>query len=167
MINFENNIFWLLGGLIIIAAGVVMVLKKYAEIFLELKKKEIELLALRAKPVKDTQPLERMALFLERIKPSYLVGQFDTTLKPAEYVYLLSAKIQQEFEYNISQKIYIRPDIWSKIVLAKDDILDIAQNSLGDLNESLQAYKTRFIMNAIEGDNKITEATTALQNEIK
>jgi hypothetical protein len=61
---------------------------------------------------------ERMTLFMERINPSQLMvrivlSENKTTIK-------FCNSIEQEFEHNLSQQIYISEKCWSIIVTAKN-----------------------------------------------
>ena len=166
--DFNSDLLWFLLIIVAVAAGAIMIFKKYADIFIELKKRELQLLSKNNKAQINTEAHERMILFLERIKPSFLINEFDKDLKPAEYVYLLKTSIEQEFDYNVSQKLYIEPNVWNKIVLAKDWVIDLTIKSLELINEGdkLAAFKTAFITKSLNEEDKISEATVALQNQI-
>lgn len=67
------------------------------------------------------QAYERMALFLERINPSSLllrVGPINNDKQ--SYQQLLIANIEQEFEHNLAQQIYISEECWNVIKSAKN-----------------------------------------------
>lgn len=67
------------------------------------------------------QAYERMALFLERIAPSSLLVR----VKPykdrkEDYVALLVRTIEQEFEHNLAQQIYVSEECWNVIKASKN-----------------------------------------------
>ena len=67
------------------------------------------------------QAYERLALLLERIDPNKLLIR----VKPYsddkdKYESLLIKNIEQEFEHNVSQQIYITPECWNLINAAKN-----------------------------------------------
>lgn len=67
------------------------------------------------------QAYERMALFLERIAPSSLlvrVKPFQN--KKEDYVSLLTRTIEQEFEHNLAQQIYVSEECWNVIKASKN-----------------------------------------------
>ena len=66
------------------------------------------------------QAYERMVLFLERISPNNLI----TRVKPVSsdkdgYEALLIATIEQEYDHNLSQQIYVSDECWNVISVAK------------------------------------------------
>lgn len=74
----------------------------------------------QALPVR-LQAYERMTLFLERIAPGNLLLR----VKPyneekADYSDLLIKTIEQEFEHNLAQQIYISEECWNVIKAAKN-----------------------------------------------
>ena len=86
---------------------------------LDLKKKsQKEML-----PIK-LQAFERMTLFLERIDPSKLLVRVSpTTSDKEQYRDYLIASIQQEYEHNLVQQIYLSDECWALILTAKNSII--------------------------------------------
>lgn len=72
------------------------------------------------------QAYERLSLFCERIAiPSLLLrckedGQSAGTLRLK-----LLLNIQQEFEYNITQQLYVSEELWKIIKIARDDVFTV------------------------------------------
>lgn len=75
---------------------------------------------------KDTLPLrlqayERMTLFMERINPSQLLVRINPLSDDKnEYANYVIAQVEQEFEHNLAQQIYISDECWSIITTAKN-----------------------------------------------
>jgi len=70
------------------------------------------------------QAYERLALFLERISPGKILFRVETTSEDAEsYATLLIANIEQEFEHNLAQQIYVSNECWDYIKTAKNSII--------------------------------------------
>ena len=92
---------------VIIALPFLVFAKQFVNSFVRLKKQEINFLASKSNNEIKLQALERMTLFLERLKPSNLVMKFDRDLQPHEFVFLTEKNISEEFEYNSSQQLYI------------------------------------------------------------
>lgn len=70
------------------------------------------------------QAYERMALFLERINPAKLlvrVAPFSNDKH--DYENLLIQQIEQEFEHNLTQQIYLSEDCWTVINNCKNSIV--------------------------------------------
>ena len=84
---------------------------------------------------KDALPLrlqayERMALFLERISPSKLLTRIHPTSSDKDdYEILLIASIQQEFEHNLSQQIYVSDECWNIILAAKNTTIQLIRKA--------------------------------------
>ena len=98
--------------------------------------KKLALLAQKRKeslPVK-LQAYERMILFCERINPiKMLVRVRPISDITDDYVQLLIANIEQEFEHNLVQQIYLSNETWLSVVAAKNAIINklkqVAENS--------------------------------------
>jgi len=76
------------------------------------------------------QAYERFSLFLERIKPSKLMLRVSPNgNNKEEYESLLIASIEQEFEHNLAQQIYVSDDCWSIISTAKNATVQMIRNS--------------------------------------
>lgn len=76
------------------------------------------------------QAYERMALFLERISPSKLLTRINpTSSNKGDYETLLIATIEQEFEHNLSQQIYVSDDCWTIIIAAKNATIQLIRKS--------------------------------------
>lgn len=67
------------------------------------------------------QAYERMALFLERIAPGNLLVRIKPFKNRKEdYSTLLVKTIEQEFEHNLAQQIYITDECWNVIKASKN-----------------------------------------------
>ena len=77
------------------------------------------------------QAYERMTLFLERISPNNLLVRVapSSESKPAYFKKLL-ASIEQEYEHNLAQQIYISSNCWKTIVTAKNSTLNILKETM-------------------------------------
>ena len=84
-------------------------------------------------PIK-LQAYERMLLFCERINPvKMLVRIKPISENTNDYLQLLIGNIEQEFEHNLVQQIYISNETWTAIVAAKSAVINklkqVAENS--------------------------------------
>lgn len=67
------------------------------------------------------QAYERLALVVERISLSQIISRTNTSgLSATETQMLLTESIRQEYEYNISQQIYVSAAVWKAITELKD-----------------------------------------------
>lgn len=82
---------------------------------------------------KDTKPntlslrlqaYERMTLFLERINPSQLLVRITpVSNNKNDYQNYVIAQIEQEYEHNLAQQIYVSEECWSTIITAKNAVI--------------------------------------------
>tara|TARA_R110002124_G_scaffold63185_2_gene172497 strand:+ start:50 stop:562 length:513 start_codon:yes stop_codon:yes gene_type:complete len=108
--------------------------------------RKLEILAAKRKdslPIK-LQAYERLLLFCERINPVKMLLRIQPlSTETNEYLQLLIANIEQEFEHNLVQQIYISDDSWTAIYAAKSAVINklkqVAQNSssANELRESV------------------------------
>jgi len=93
------------------------------------------------------QAYERMALFLERITPSKLLIRVSPKKLLMKKVIesLLIANIEQEFEHNLPQQIYVSDDCWNIIVAAKNATIQLIRKA-GLLEKTGTANKLREVI---------------------
>ncbi|MFI0428965.1 hypothetical protein [Mariniflexile sp. HMF6888] len=76
------------------------------------------------------QAYERMVLFLERMTPSNLLIRIPPTSSDKEaYEALIIQNIEQEFEHNLSQQIYISERCWNIINAAKNATIQLIRKA--------------------------------------
>lgn len=108
--------------LIILACGVVMhINNKNQE-----KKRNYELRKLSQKEISPIrmQAYERLALLLERTTPEHML--LDTNIHEMNTAQLqqhLLQTIRREFDFNMSQQIYVSNEVWNKIMLARNEMM--------------------------------------------
>ena len=126
--------------------------------FLETEHRK-QLMVLRKENNNVTTPLrlqayERLILFLERISMDKLVLRVS---KPGMSANLLKADllktIQQEFEHNLTQQLYISNSSWENITQAKDEYLKIVR---------IAASQVKSNANAVDLGQKIFEIMVKL-----
>jgi len=85
------------------------------------------------------QAYERLALFLERISPQNLLRRvLPISAKKEDYKSLLVSTIEQEFDHNLSQQIYVSNQCWRMLTTAKNSSIQIIMafenNNIKDAN---------------------------------
>jgi hypothetical protein len=92
------------------------------------------------------QAYERMSLFLERITPSKLLIRVapNSSIKE-DYERLLIGSIEQEFEHNLSQQIYMSDECWNIITAAKNATIQLVRKA-GLLKKTNTANKLREVI---------------------
>ncbi len=64
---------------------------------------------------------ERLTLFAERIKLGALVNRlYDSSLSARQMQQVLLNSIREEYEHNVTQQLYIKPELWEAISKMKD-----------------------------------------------
>lgn len=92
------------------------------------------------------QAYERMTLFLERINPNKLLVRVSPTSSEKDaYESLLIATIEQEYEHNLTQQIYLSDQCWNIIAAAKNATIQIIRKA-GLLKKTDSADKLREVI---------------------
>jgi len=92
------------------------------------------------------QAYERMALYLERITPQKLLIRVSPNSSDKNsYESLLIATIEQEFEHNLSQQIYISDACWNIITAAKNATIQLIRKA-GLLEKTDTSDKLREVI---------------------
>lgn len=114
------------------------------------------------------QAYERMTLFLERINPSQLLVRISPISEDKnEYQNFIIAQIEQEFEHNLSQQIYISDECWSIIMTAKNATIQMIR--LATINEQVSNASDlqEFIMNnLLEKQSPSKAALSLIKKEV-
>lgn len=110
---------------------------------------------------------ERMLLFCERIHPSKLVIRIaPISENPKDYANLIVSTIEQEFEHNLVQQLYVSKETWMAVIASKKAIIHkLKQTAEGSSSAS------NFRENILNDYSKVlppTETTIAIiKNEVK
>jgi len=115
------------------------------------------------------QAYERLALFLERISPAKLLIRVKPTgNEPIKYQNKLIQNIEQEFEHNLAQQIYVTDACWNAVVTSKNSMIQMirtaAANKDVDTNDLL---REQLIQNTMNTESPTTTALAFLKNEVK
>ena len=115
------------------------------------------------------QAYERMALFLERINPLKLmirVAPFSNDT--ADYMNLLIQNIEQEYEHNVTQQIYLSDEAWVMVVNAKNAIIQNLRNLAADSEiKDADQYRMKVLSSLMETESASQLALEFLKSEIK
>ncbi|MDP4600006.1 MAG: hypothetical protein NWS84_02545 [Polaribacter sp.] len=130
--------------------------------------KKMQLLSERKKdslPLK-LQAYERMLLFCERLHPCKLVMRIQPiSEKSTNYVSLLILSIEQEFEHNLVQQLYISEEAWNGILKAKNIIENKLQQIAKTTDSSIQFQQ--LILDEFNNNSSPSEIAIAiLKNEV-
>jgi hypothetical protein len=130
--------------------------------------KKIQLLNDKKKeslPIK-LQAYERMLLFCERIHPLKMVLRIQPISdKSSEYVSLLILTIEQEFEHNLVQQLYVSDEAWNGILKVKNIIESKFQQVSKTTHSSTEFQE--LILKEFSNNSSPTEIAIAiLKNEV-
>ncbi|MGY5850296.1 DUF7935 family protein [Salegentibacter sp. F14] len=115
------------------------------------------------------QAYERMTLFLERISPGNLLFRVKPNSEdPDRYEQLLVMTIEQEFEHNLAQQIYLSGDCWDYIKTAKNATIGLIRkaNGLDDVTTA-DALRETILKNLIEKPAPTDAALAFIKKEVK
>jgi hypothetical protein len=115
------------------------------------------------------QAYERMTLFLERIKPENLVVRIKANnMDKNQYEQLLISSIEQEFEHNLAQQIYVTEEAWNVIRSAKNATIQrIRQIGLGDKATSTDAFRQSILNQMMDRRAPSATALSYLREEVR
>ena len=122
---------------------------------------------------KDALPLrlqayERMALFLERINPTkLLIRVVPISSDKNDYENYIIAQIEQEFEHNLTQQIYLSDDCWTIILTAKNaTIQTIRKTNMSERVDSADKLREVILSDLMEKQSPSSAALSYLKNEL-
>lgn len=122
---------------------------------------------------KDSLPLrlqafERMALFLERINPTKLLIRITPlSQNKNDYENLVIAQIEQEFEHNLTQQIYLSDDCWTIIITAKNATIQMIRKAgMSERVDSADKLREVILNDLMERQTPSSAALSYLKNEL-
>lgn len=122
---------------------------------------------------KDALPLrlqayERMALYLERINLTKLLIRITPLSQDKnDYENLIMAQIEQEFEHNSTQQIYMSDECWTIIVTAKNATIQmIRAANRNDRVDSADKLREVLLNDLMEKQSPSNAALAYIKNEV-
>lgn len=115
------------------------------------------------------QAFERMALFLERINPSKLVLRITSVNNDINaYSQSLINTIEQEFEHNLAQQIYISDQCWSVITASKNATIHIIKKTAEEATvTTAQELREALVKSILNNAAPSATALTFLKDEVR
>ncbi|MEM0517323.1 DUF7935 family protein [Aequorivita flava] len=114
------------------------------------------------------QAYERITLFLERIDPKKLLIR----VKPFsdakdDYESLLVKNIEQEYDHNLTQQIYITPECWNLINAAKNATIHIIrQAAMNEKNSDVDKMREWLLQHFMEEISPSQKAMAFVKKEV-
>jgi len=121
---------------------------------------------------KDTLPVrlqayERMALFLERISVNSLVVRVaPKSDHKNDYENLLIKNVEDEFDHNLSQQIYMTDECWNIIKAAKSATIQIIRSAAMSESDSADKLREDILTQMIEKQSPSATALAFVKKEI-
>jgi len=114
------------------------------------------------------QAFERLTLFLDRISIQKLLVRVSPVSEDvSDYKNLLIATIDQEFEHNLAQQIYVSEDSWKAILAAKNTVIaQLHKLSESDAIENASSYRKQALVDFAQS-NSSTVAQSILRSEVR
>jgi hypothetical protein len=121
---------------------------------------------------KDTLPVrlqayERMVLFLERITLNSLVVRIGPKSQDkSDYENLLIKNIENEFEHNLSQQIYMSDECWNIIKTAKNTTIQIIRSAAMSESDSADKLREDILNQTLDKQSPSSAALAYIKKEV-
>lgn len=129
---------------------------------------------LRKETQKEALPLrlqafERLVLFLERISLNKLLIRVKPSGKdPEKYSHKLISIVEQEYEHNLTQQIYVSETAWKAVVTSKNLIVKIIRSTAAKKEiETAEQLRADILTNLEKNDGPTSAAISYLKIEVK
>ncbi|WP_310993797.1 hypothetical protein [Aequorivita marina] len=114
------------------------------------------------------QAFERIVLFLERIDPNQLlirIKPFSDSIE--DYENLLVNTIEQEYEHNLTQQVYVSPECWNFVSAAKNaTIRVIRQGAMHEKVGDVHKFREWLLQNFMEETTPSKKALIYVKKEV-
>ena len=99
------------------------------------------------------QASERLLLYIERIQFPIIVKRvFNPAISKSDFQFSILQNVQDEFEHNLAQRLYVSEQTWQLIVLAKEEVLQNVNavfNDNPDADVAMIAHKLASLQNPL------------------
>jgi hypothetical protein len=113
------------------------------------------------------QAYERMALFLERISiPNLVLRVAPKSADKTAYENLLVKSIENEYEHNLSQQIYLTDELWNVIKAAKSATIQMIRKAAMSETDSADKLREDVLTKTMDKQNPSTTALAFVKKEI-
>jgi len=116
------------------------------------------------------QACERLVLLLERITPNNLILRVHTSeMTIPQLQTALIKSVREEFEYNLSQQLYVSRETWELIRNAKEDTIRLINTATANLTDQATSrdLAAEFLYLSISQESSpVTQALNLIKQEI-
>ncbi|TXF90580.1 hypothetical protein FUA23_05645 [Neolewinella aurantiaca] len=113
------------------------------------------------------QACERLTLMLERINVPNLLLRLPpgTGVSAKEHTAVLLMTIREEFEYNVTQQIYVSDALWSIMIQARDNVSQLIIRAAEGAETGEQVASRLRLMSSRQPDDAIGLGQAAIRRE--
>ena len=113
------------------------------------------------------QAYERLLLFSDRINPAKILVRIPPISENTqEYLQLLMGNIEQEFEHNLVQQMYVSTDAWTAVVGAKNAVLKKLKH-VGESAKNANALRETVLIDYSKSISPTETAIAIIKNDVK
>ena len=112
---------------------------------------------------------ERSILFIERMKPDSLIPRtLVSGYTNQEYHQLLLGEIRKEYEYNLSQQLYLSENAWTMVTNFKNNITTLINSAVNDCipTEAASGLAKKILEQYIASDIKTEQILRAVKADL-
>lgn len=117
------------------------------------------------------QACERLILFLERITPNHLILRVMTPdMTALQLQGALTRTVREEFEYNLSQQLYLSTKTWDMVRNAKEETIRLINTAASEMKEGSTARDlagTILQIDLKQERSPVTQAIEAIKREVR
>lgn len=117
------------------------------------------------------QAYERLVMFIERISPDFMIMHLKQQIQTNSDLHLLMLQtIRSEYEYNLSQQLYVSVDVWDKIKETREQVVNFINDAAKQVNPngaSIELTKKIFDLLVEEGQSPIGSVINDLKAEAR
>lgn len=125
---------------VVVAVTVAKIISGYFKNIKESNDQEIKLKTREISLPLRFQAFERLVLLMERVSINNLLLRLSSSgMTVGDYTFELVHNINQEFEHNLSQQLYVSNAAWEKVKVAKDSMIMIVNNCAQSLDANAPA----------------------------
>jgi hypothetical protein len=115
------------------------------------------------------QAYERLSLYLERINPPKLLIRVAPLSKDKnDYENYIISQIEQEFDHNLSQQIYVSEDCWTIVKTAKNATIQmIRKTNMSEKIDSADKLRETILNDSLDKVSTTGIALSFINTEVK
>lgn len=169
--NFDNftSALVIIAPTLIVAGGMYLLIKNLLERDYRLKILDARRLLQKEMLPLKLQAIERMVVFLERMRPESMVFRImQQGMSVRELQLDLLTAIRTEYEHNLSQQVYLTPQSWAAIRQAKDEMIAMINVSADSVQADAKAMELsqKIFQSAGTQITSIDKAIASLRSEV-